>query len=100
MSDATRQFSNLPQSTWSCWDGSLVAYLKSQGCDSVHFGGGNSGTLSFQHPLFFAELHFALTYSYDPSAQALTLTITDSPPIVSNDAIFDRVQAQIYKCPQ
>lgn len=95
----TQQFPNLPQSTWSCWGTHLVPTLKGEGCDSVQFSGGNSGTLSFNHRVLF-DAQFAFTYSYDPSSSALTLTITDKPGILGAGTVFDYVQQRIYNCPQ
>ncbi len=98
MSD-TRQFPNLPQSTWTCWDANLVQVLEGHGCDSVKFSGGNSGTVSFHHPVPLSNGQFALTYSYDPSTSTLTVTITDKPNVVSESGVFGFVQKLVYDCP-
>ena len=97
---STQQFPHLPQSTWTCWDTHLVPTLQEQACDSVQFSGGNSGTLSFHHKVPFSGGQFAFTYSYDPSGQVLSLTITDKPDIVSSSTIFGFVKHMIYTCPQ
>ncbi|HEX2095293.1 MAG TPA: hypothetical protein VHG28_23050 [Longimicrobiaceae bacterium] len=96
---ATHQYPNLPQSTWSCWQGNLAPHLESNGCTDVQFSGGTSGTLAFHHSVPFSNGQFAFSYNYDPTGQTLTLTITDSPGIVPNSLIFSTIQDQIYSCP-
>lgn len=98
MSD-TRQFTNLPQATWTCWGTNLVPYLESKGCTNVQFSGGNSGTLTFHHSVPLSGGQFAFTFNYDPSTQVLTVTITDSPNDIPNSLIFGAIQDQIYTCP-
>lgn len=98
MSDS-HQYPNLPQATWSCWQTNLVPYLTSQGCQNVRFSGGDSGTLSFHHPVPLSGGNFTFDYSYDSSAQTLTLTIVDSPGDIPDFEIFSHAGTRLYTCP-
>ena len=95
----TQQYPNLPNATWTCWQSNLVPYLQNNGCDQIQFSGGDSGTLSFHHSVPLSNGQFAFDYTYDPSAQVLTLTITDSPDDIPNSTIFAYVQNLLYTCP-
>jgi|GEM_PF-3198327 len=98
MSD-TQQFPNLPQSTWSCWNANLAQVLESNGCDSIQFSGGNSGTLAFHHKVPLSGGRFAFTYGYEPSNSVLTITVTEKPFDVSAPRIFSYIEKLAYDCP-
>jgi hypothetical protein len=73
--------------------------LQSKGCDSIRFSGRESGTLSFHHPVPLSDGRFAMNYSYDAQSQRLSVQITDSPSILSEDRILAEIGNRLTHVP-
>ncbi|HZF54240.1 MAG TPA: hypothetical protein VE093_36590 [Polyangiaceae bacterium] len=76
-------------------EGNLVQMLKNNGCDDIQFDGGSSGRLKFHHSIPFSGGNFDLSYAYDAGKESLSVTINDSPNIIPNSAIFDKIASEL-----
>ena len=77
------------------FESEIVQRLQASGCDDIHFSGGSSGRLTFHHSVPLSGGRFDLSYAYDAGRQTLSVTINDSPNVIPNNAIFDRIGAEL-----
>ena len=87
---SSRVFHNVPKATMDCWDTNLVSTLKSNGCNEISFSGGYSGSVKFHHSVPSSDGKFAFNYTYDENHENLSVSITDSPWMISDSTILDK----------